>query len=354
MKYLFLFALLLGGCSSKKETPPPPPIPVTTTHPVVKEASFAVTTIGVLLPNVQTKVFPKIEGNIERVCVQEGQFVEQGAPLFLIDATLSKIEVQKSHAQVGTCQAELNALQKKLERYLSLSKKDLISKTEIEELEAAVEKAKQSSLLAQLKVQEAETYLSWCTVLAPISGRVGKIDIAPGIYVNKETSLTSLTQVDPLIVECSLTEREFSLAKSSSTIIVSPLISPEIERRGTISFFDSTFDEKRGVLMVRGHIPNKDAASLMPGQVVVAHIPYRVEKKALLIPQKGISYNQEGPYVYTVKEGGTAEIAQLTLGEEFGDERMVLEGLTSESQVIVEGVARLFPGCSVAVEENVS
>lgn len=348
MRILILFALFLIGCSSKKDPPSPPPIPVTTTCPIVKAASFSVTSLGTLLPNVQAKIFPKAEGSIVSVCVHEGQDVEKGARLFIIDSRLQTIAVEKGKAEVREKEAECRAFQSKLLRYRSLSKKDLISKSEMERLEAEVEKAKESLKVAQLQVQEAELAKEWCTITAPITGRVGKIDCAEGIFVTKETLLTTITQLDPLIVECTLTEKEVSLARSSTNILVSPLASPDMERGGTITFFDNTFEEKRGVLLVRGVVPNGEATPrLAPGQVVVVHIPYRVDPSALLIPQEVICYNQEGPYVYAVKEGGKAEICQLTLGDEVGDERIVLAGLTPDANIVVGGISRLFPGCAV-------
>ena len=347
---VLVVVFFLTSCSSKKEPLSPPPIPVTTTHPVVKEVSFSIKSLGKLLPNAQAEIFPKTEGAIITIFVHEGQFVERGTPLFLVDPTIQKIDVQKKHAEINEKAAELTALQKKLDRYSSLSRKDLISKSELEELEANVEKAKQNLLLSHLVSEEAALTLEWCTIRAPITGRVGKIDYTPGIHVKKDTHLTTLTQTNPLIVECSLTEREISLAKASTILTVTPLASPEIKKEGTLTFFDNSFDEKRGVMLVRGLIPNEETPTLLPGQIVVTHIPYRVEQKAILIPQQIISYNQEGAYVYTVKEDRTIEISQLVLGEEFGEERIVLEGLTPESEIIIESGPRLFPGCSVTTD----
>lgn len=349
MKYLLLALLLLTGCSKKKEELSSP-IPVATTRPTIKEASFCVRSLGTLAPFTQAQIFPDDEGDIISVWVQEGQDVKKDDPLFLIDATLQTIQVQKARAQLAEAKAEEEALQKKLDRYKSLSKKDLVSKSDLEELEANGEKAKQTVLLSELALQEAELNLQWCTIRAPISGRVGKISCSKGVSVTKETLLTTITQLDPLIIETRLTEKEFSLVRSRKRIIVSPLYCKEVKKEGMITFFDAAFDEKKGTLLVRGRLPNNSPESmLVPGQAVAVEIPYRVEEKALHIPQSAISYNQDGPYVYTVKEGATAEVCQLTLGEEAGDERIVEKGLNPESEIIVESVPRLFPGCTVKV-----
>lgn len=355
MKKLVLLLLCLG-CTAKKEEghSSDPSVPVTTTHPVVKEVCFSIETLGTLYPNVRAEIFPQMQGHVCEVYVKEGQYVSKGDPLFLIDPTQPRLDLQKAQAELHCVQTEYDAFQKKLVRYSSLAQKDFIAKTEWEELEAQVEKAKHTLSLATLTVQQAQLALDRCEVTAPIDGRVGKLGVAVGLFVGPQTVCTTITQLDPLIVECALTEKELMLLpKNQDQLSVSPLSSPDIVRSGTITFLDSTFDDKRGVILVRGTVRNVDTSTpLYPGQIVLVSIPFKKESKAVLVPQKAIRYSTNGPYVYTVTEDMKVQSCQLVLGEEYGDERVVREGVTADTLLVADGLSRLYAGCSVTMEKQ--
>jgi RND family efflux transporter MFP subunit len=354
MKKLYLLLILLFfGCTSQKEDngASSSSIPVMTVRPVVRDVGFSIESIGTLHPFLHAEIFPQTEGHVVEVCVSEGQYVTKGSPLFRVDPTAPTILVHKAEAEHKKEQAEADALQKKLARYSRLAQKDLIAQTEWEDLESQIAKSKQSLQLTHLCAEEAQLALDGCTVQAPFDGRVGKIQIAPGVFVAKAASCTAITQVDPLIIECSVTEKELSqIPKDQRSIEVSPLASPTIVRAGAITFFDTCFDEKKGLLLVRGTIPNADpSATLHPGQVVLAKIPFKVERQAVLVPQKAIRYNTKGPYVYIVKDGTTVEVQQVVLGEECGDERIVKQGVTAEADIVADGLLRLSAGCIVTI-----
>jgi RND family efflux transporter MFP subunit len=347
---VLLILFLLGGCSSKKEevSQEKKGIPVTVVHPCLKDVSFYVESIGVLRPKVYAEIFSEIDGHITEICVKEGQYVTKGTPLFSIDEKLHEIHVQEALAELGMEKAQFQALEKKSIRYNSLVKKDLIAKTEWEEIESQLERAKNSVALHEAKVRKAKIELDWCTITSPIDGRIGKIDTSIGLCVrSKETLLTSITQVQSLVVECSITEKEyFQIAHKTASMEVSPLSYPEIIKNGTITFLDTSFSENQGALFVKGVIVNEDD-SLISGQVVRVRIPFKTEKGVILIPGRSIRYNQQGPYVYTLQPDMTVEACQLVLGAEQGDDRIVLKGLSVETSVIVDGHARVSAGSKV-------
>lgn len=245
-------------------------------------------------------------------------------------------------------QAQLQALLKKSTRYNSLVQKDLIAKTEWEDLESQLEKAKNNVALHEARVRKAKMELDWCTVVSPIDGRIGKIETSLGLFVrSREKPLTSVTQVRSLVVECSVTEKEyFQIAKDATVMDVSPLSYPEITKKGSITFLDKSCSEDRGVVLVKGEIENEEDF-LISGQVVRVRIPFKTEKNVLLIPGKSIRYNQQGAYVYTLQPDMTVAQRQIVLGAEQGEDRIVLDGLSESFSVIADGHAKLSIGCTV-------
>ena len=354
-KHIFcLFIFLLVGCNTRKEEIPPESrsVPVTVVHPSVQEVSFHIETIGSLQPKANAEIFPLTDGYITEIHVKEGQHVKKGQSLFSLDQAIHKIHVQEAQAQLDIEQATFQGLQKKMDRYRSLAQKDLISKTEWDELETQVEKARCSIELHTATLQKAKIELDQCTIKSPLDGRVGKIPPSVGVFVkNMTTTLTNITQIDSLIVECSLTEKEFyEMPKDVQHILVTPLSSSGTTRTGIITFFDTSFETSWGVLLVKGLIENTEGDTrLLPGQIVLVRIPTRTDPSVVLIPQKAIRYNQQGPYVYTVTPELTAAICQIVLGEERGTDRIVQKGLSPEDTIIIDGHLRLSAGCKVSV-----
>lgn len=355
-KLIILISLNLFsfGCTSKEETlhEERSLVPVSITSPQAKDITLYLESIGTLHPSVFMEIRSQTDGTLEEVLVKEGDWVEKGTPLFKIDPKLYRIKVQEAEAQLAMDLAELKRVQKKLERYRDLAKKDLMSQTEWDDLEAEKEKSEALVNLDQARLDSAKHDLDNCTLRAPALGRVGKLDAHPGQLVRSGqiTPLGSLSTMDPLIVEFTMTEKEFpKIMKDSLQIELKPLFSSDPPKLGTVTFLDNHFDSKTGLLLIRGRVKNSDY-SLKPGQSVRVRIPVTFIKNAKLIPEKTIRYNNQGPYVYVVKSDMTVEIRQITLGSEQGADQIVEEGLDPSETIILEGHLRLQPGLKVEIK----
>lgn len=378
---LILSSLFLVACESKPEARKEEtiPIPVLAVTPQVKNIPIYIEAIGTLQPAIYMEVHPEISGTLMGVMVKEGQWVEEGTPLFHIDPSHYEIKVQEAEAQVAMDQASLLLVEKKQNRFQQLVKKDLLAKAEWDEIEAQVAKAQASLRLDEARLNAARIYLKQCTMKAPISGRLGKLDANPGLSVSsgQKIPLATISKMDPLIVEFFVTESEFpsllrgymeiqvasDLSQSIGdelAIEITPLSSSEAHYHGKISFLDNHFDARTGLILVRGKIPNPDFAirrcleiqdaSLRPGQSVRVRIPIAIMSNAKLIPQKAVRFNQQGPFIYVVQKDNTVGFRQLLLGKEEGLDVIVLEGLDLSEPVITDGHLRLAPGLKVEIK----
>lgn len=347
---LFLF---LTGCDSKNDSvvPQTPPIPVTASPLIVKDVTLYFESIGTLQASVFMEIRPQVSGSLQEVFITEGQWVQRDTPLFQIDPRPYEIKVQEAEALLASDQATLKGSLKKLDRFRDLAEKDLIPQIEWDDLEAQVERAQAAVGLDQSRLASALLDLEHSLVRSPIDGRVGKLDVHPGhlVHVGQPAPLISISKMDPLIVEFSVTEKEFSkMPKESLQIEMKSLCSTDSCRSGTATFLDNHFDSKSGLLLVRGRVDNGDHL-LRPGQTVLVRIPIAIESNAKLIPQKAIRFNQHGAYIYVIQSDKTVAIRQLLLGSEQGAEQIVLEGLDSTELVVLDGHLRLSPGLKVEV-----
>lgn len=355
--FFAFLSFLIVGCQSKTDPSSAKKnvkIPVITGKPQIKDLTFYNESLGVFSPFSSSEIHFQTEGKIEKIWVQEGDWVKKGTPLFQIDTTALEIKRQEAQAQLLIDSAILNSLKKKYSRYASLAEKDLISQVEWEELEASVEKAEGQILLDQARLKDVELKIKNCHLCSPIDGIVtGKIHVSEGelIHAHHPNFLAKISQIHPLLVDFTLPEKDFhrlsQINKETPLSVKIELLCSECtSKEGTVHFIDRQVDPKTGKIFVRGSVENKDL-SLLPGQHVKIKIPMTEEKNALLIPQKAIRYNEEGPYVYVVQEDSKVAMRPISLGKEHGADQIVIKGLQSDETLIFEGHLRLFPGVEV-------
>lgn len=344
---------MLAGCKSEPMSGPQmPAVPVIAAVPTVKDITIYVESVGTLQPSVSLEIRPQVNGTIEKVWVDEGQRVQIGTPLVKIDPAFYQMKVDEAEAQLAIDKAGFEATRKKMDRFRGLAQKDLMSQTEWDELEAQVVKAKAMIALDEARLNAAQLDLEHCTLKSPVEGRVGTLDINPGMLVagGQTTPLMTIAKMNPLCVEFSITEKEYSkIASWDEPIVMQPLCDSGMCKEGNITFLDNQFDAKTGQLLLHGTVSNPDY-NLRPGQSVRVRIPLSVLPDAKLIPQKAIRYNQQGPYVFVILEDNTVALRQLILGDEQGNDQIVREGLDPTERIIIDGHLRLSPGIKVEVK----
>lgn len=356
-KSLILCAcLFLYGCQSGQETAPAekPPIPVIAAPPVVKDIPVYVESIGTLSPSISMEIHPQVIGTLSQVYINEGQWVQKGALLMEIDPKPYAIKVREAEAQLEIKRVELQAAEKKLERFKKLAQKDLVPQIEWDEIETQAARAQAMLELDEARLNAAELDLEHCTLLSPIEGRVGKLDAHPGLLITGSSSpLATISRMDPLTIEFAVTESELSkLPKENLEIELQTLClgtSDEGCTKGQVTFLDNHFDQKTGQLLVRGKVSNPDF-SFRPGQTIRVKVPIATSPDRLLIPQKAVRYNEQGTYIYVVDAEKSVVFRQVSLGEEHGSDVIVLEGLDAGEIVISDGHLRASPGIKVDVQ----
>jgi membrane fusion protein, multidrug efflux system len=350
-KWIFLGctgALALSGCSDKpaQQGCELPPVPVQTAHVEMRDVPLFFEAIGIIQPAHTVVVKPQVTGLIKEVHFTDGEEIEEGALLYTLEEAPYMIRVLEAEAQRDQNLVHLSSAQKKLERYKSLTKQDLIAPVEWDELEAKVALHEAIFKADEARLASAELDLEQCTIRAPISGFAGKSLLQPGNRATGEP-LVTLTQRDPLFVDFSITERELSqITTSSPSIHVYAAGSEELLALGRVTFMDHAIDSRTGMLAVTAQV-EKEQRPLWPGQSVRVHLHFGKKEKALLVPVRAVRTNQNGPYLFTVKADNTVEMHAITLGPEEKGYVVVEEGVEGTHKIVTEGQLRLFPGSKI-------
>lgn len=340
--------IVLAGCSGKgaNKDAEAPAVPVQVAEVEVRDVPLYFEAMGVIKPSRSAEIKPQVKGMIHKVHFSEGEWVEEGALLYSIEDTAYSIRVQEVAAQLEQNLAHLNNAQKKLERYRTLTKQDLISQVEWDELETKVALHEAMVKADEARLAAAKLDLKHCQIIAPIAGFAGKSALSEGNMADG-TPLVTLIQNDPLTVDFMITQRELQQITTTSPLIkVYAAGNEECLSAGKVTFMDHAIESKSGMLAATGTLA-KTPKPIWPGQSVRVHLFFGKKEKAMLVPMRAIKTNQDGPYVFAVKEDNTVEVRNVKLGPEEKGQIVIEEGLEDAQKVVTVGQMRLFPGSKI-------
>jgi RND family efflux transporter MFP subunit len=328
---------------------PQGPTVVNVVAPQRQDVPIMVTSNGTVTPLRTVDLHPQTTSTIRQVHIKEGQFVKQGQLMFTLDDRADRANLEKAQAQVAKDQATLADLERQFKRSQDLYAQKFIAQSAVDTLRSQVDAARAALRSDQAAAQASHVTTSYTAIRAPMSGRVGAINIYPGSLVQLATSLTTITQLDPITVA-------FTLPESSLAALLAAQQrgKVEVEARagadgkpvvGTLSFVDNMVDPTAGTIRVKAQFDNRDA-SLWPGQYVNTRVTVKTIKDAVVIPQNAIIINAKGTYVYVAEKDQTARLAPIERLHGFGVSAAV-SGLTGDEKVITEGKQNLRPGGKV-------
>ena len=337
------------------------PIPVVT--PRAQSVSSYVEVTGNAASVNAVKLIARVEGYLDQIHYEDGQFVKKDDLLFTIQQDQYKDQLQQAQAQLLTAQASLTYAKTELVRYTKLVKQDAATQTEVDHWNFERASAEASLLNAQAQVALAKLNLGYTEVRAPFDGIVGKHLIDPGNVVGgggQQTALAEITQLDPIYVVANLSEQQVlqirqNLSQHRLTIAdlhkvpVDVALSDQtgFPLQGTIEYVAPGIDPTTGTLLVRGILANPDR-TLLPGFFVKMRLPMeRVSRNALLVPDRSLQEDQGGRYVLLVNKDDVVVQRYVQLGQLVGALRVITSGLKPDDRVVVGDLWRATPGTKV-------
>ena len=309
------------------------------------------------------KLLARIEGYLEQIHYEDGQFVKKGDLLFTIQQAPYKQQLEQAHAQVLTAQASLAYAKTEFARYTALVKQDAATQTEVDHWNFERQSAAAQLFSAQAQVSIDEVNLGYTEVRAPFDGIVGKHLIDPGNVVGgggQQSALAEITQLDPIYVVANLSEQQvlqFRKNLSQHRLTLADLHKVPVDvglsdeqkfpHRGTIEYVAPALDPATGTLLVRGILRNPDYL-ILPGFFVRMRLPMgKVDRNALLVPDRALQTDQGGPYLLVLDNNDVVQQRYVQLGSVIGALRVVTSGLSSEDRVVVGDLWRATPGTKV-------
>jgi multidrug efflux system membrane fusion protein len=355
-----LAALLLTGCSGSKEPPKAQAVPVVVAEAVQRDIPVQVKTIGNVEPYATVSIKARVGGELREVRFKEGQDVNQGDLMFVIDPRPLEAALKEAQARLARDQALLKKALSDSKRYTDLVQRDFVSREQYEQIQANAESLQATVRADEVAVENARLQLSYCFIHAPLSGRTGNLMADKGnlIKADADKAMVVINQIQPIYVSFSVPEQNLPEIKkymAQERLRVTAFLPGERSNpeEGVLTFINNTVDTATGTILLKGTFANREKR-LWPGQFVDVVLNLTTEPAAVVVPSQAIQTGQQGPYVYVVNPDLTAATRPVVLGRTFENLMVVKEGLKAGDKVVTDGQLRLVPGAKVEVKPQVA
>jgi RND family efflux transporter MFP subunit len=359
---LALAGLGIFGCEQKPAAQAPPPPMVMVAKPIKKEI------IEWLYFTAQTQavdtvtIIPRVTGYIDNITFREGDIVDFGDLLFVIDPRPYQAALDEAKGQLGEAQAQQKLNDANLERAKDLLAKSVIAKQDFDTTAAQKYVADAQVVASQAAVESAQLNLSFTQIRSPIRGRIGVQLVNRGNLVQANTTqLTTLVSIDPIYAYFYVDEASVMHYKEAVKAGKWPNPGQQLPvwlhleteqgypHQGVIDFVSNAFDPNTSTLQVRGRFPNLDGY-LIPGAFGTVRIAGTPKFEGILIADRAIGTDQNQKFVVVVQPNGLTKYQTVETGPIVDGLRVVKSGLTGDETIIVEGVGKVRPNVKVNAE----
>ncbi len=362
-----LGALALAGCdggADNKAAAAPPPPEVTVAHPRVEKLVEWTEFTGRFEAVQEVDIRARVSGYLATIDFRDGQVVEKGQSLFLIDPRPFEVGLERARADLASAQAQLELAKLEFQRVAKLIGSPAFAQTNYDQRLQERQGAEASVAAAQAAVQQAQLNLDYTRISAPIAGRISDRRVDIGNLVTDTTVLTTIVSQSPIYFVFDMSEADFlgyqravlagelpSTRERSTLVNVKLVDEDNWNRQGHMNFVDNVVDPNSGTVRARAEFLNPDNL-IQPGQFGTIRIPGSPEYPALLIPEAAIVTDQSQKLVMTVTADNKVVPKVIRPGPHELGLRIVRSGLTADDRIVINGLLRVRPGIEVTPKEG--
>jgi len=344
----FLFALVLGGCRSassqdangeaqdqdKKEEEIK--INVETTEVGRGEAIAVYRSTAILEADRQATITTKSSGIILKLLAEEGDVVEAGDVVLVLESDEQRLRVQSARANFEKSENQLERAELLLEK--GLSNKEAVDNLRFET------KALKATL------DQAVMDLSFTQVKAPFNGIISKRLVKIGNLVSQNTPVFEI--MDPLSLQAKIDvpEHHWSRIRKDLPVRFQFDAIPDQLIEGTVERRSPAIDAATGTFTVTVVVDN-EAQMLRPGLFAKADIIYDQKANVLLLDKEAVITEDSQSYVYLAVEDHKVEKRIVELGYEMTDAYEITNGLEQGLTVVTTGKNNLTPDALIEIVE---
>lgn len=330
--------------------------PVHISEVQVKDIPRTLHAVGNVRPSATVDLIPRVAGELVDVSFREGQEVKMGQKLGMIDPRPYQAALREKQGALARSEAQLAKAQEDKRRFSKLVGSGYVSREAFDQTVTDATALRATTIADRAAVENAALELSYCTLVAPISGRIGGLKVDKGNMIKSGNSeaIATIDAISPCYVSFAVPEGNLpaiqkALAQGSLMLTATP---PGGEaQQGELTLVENQVDQKTGTIRLRATFPNT-ARTLWPGQFVELSVPLEKITNAILVPSRAIQTGRDETFVYTVDENNRAQYRKVSVIFENAGLSAVNADLKAGDKIITEGLVRISPGMQVKVIQN--
>jgi len=355
-----VFSRYAGDAGASTKSPAPAGLSVAVTRLETQTVNPFTEFSGRINAVDYAEIRPQVSGRITEIRFHDGEHVNEGDVLLVIDPRPYQAAVDKAQADLQTAINNAKFAKAERERGSQLAKANWLSQETFDQRVNTDEVAKAAVQSAQAALESAQINLDYAYAKAPISGRVSRAEITVGNLVGSPTTappvLTSIVSDNGVYADFEVDEQTYlnnirnygQSHAEQQKISVDVVVRGDVDHvyRGHIYSFDNRIDNGSGSIRARARFENADGG-LIAGMFVSVRMGNGAIDDALLVPESAIGNDQSKRFVFVVGDDNKAEYRAVALGPQVDGNRVVLTGLKAGDRVILDHLQRLAPGAPV-------
>jgi len=350
--------------AAQQIAPPPPAVTVST--PVERKLAGWTRFTGQFSAVDQVDLRAQVSGYLTEIHFTDGQLVQKGDLLFVIDPRPFQIQLAQANAQYQGAVAALDLASRQLKRTTELQRSDFASRDLLDQRAQAQQAAQAALEQAKAAIHAAQLNLEFTHIVAPFSGRIGAHQVSVGSLISggagTSTKLATIVSLDPIHVDFDMSETDYlawrryqNAQRAGGTIdsTVEASLSDEQgwPRRGKLDFVDNQLDRGSGTIHARASLPNPDLL-IAPGEFARLRLVTTAPRSVLLVPDAALVTDQSAKLIMTVDEGGTVVPKSVQTGQMSNGLRVITAGLAPSDRIVINGLMRVRPGAKVTPQQG--
>lgn len=350
--------LMMSACGSEQLQP----IPSSFETLVVKKQNITIPVkfSAKMKGETDVMVTPQVSGQLVKICVKEGDLVNRGQTLFVIDSRTARADLEAAQANLLAAQASENSAKLEYQSKKNLFERNIVSRYVLDNAYNSYKQAQAGVAQARAAVNSAQVNLSFCTITASVSGVIGEIPVRMGDQVSPGTQLTILSGNQNMDAEFSITENLLELmiqnGVKASEIHKHLAELPDVtfvmkngtkyEHKGRVTRMTGVVNATTGTIAAKATFPNPTGLlySGIQGTVVIPNDM----KDVIVIPQVAVVKLQDRQQVYKVLADSTATAVEVTTEDVYnGKDYIVTSGLKVGDKIVTVGANNVHEGQKV-------
>jgi multidrug efflux system membrane fusion protein len=312
------------------------------------------TGLGSIEAYYTVSVKSRVDGQLVDVRFREGQFVNKGELLAVIDPRPYQVSLEQAQAQLFKDQATLRDARLNYQRYKDLLQNSgAMSQQQVDTQQATVDQLDGAVRNDQAAVDSAKLNLTYCHITAPVSGRIGLRLVDPGnmVHASDTNPMLVITELQPITAIFTLPEDQLpAVARQmrQGTLEVDAYSRDDLTKltTGKLVTIDNQIDQTTGTGRLKAVFDNRDNA-LWPNQFVNIHLLLETHKNVVVVPSAAVQRGPQGDYVYVMNSDKAVEVRPVNVAVTQGNLSEISSGVAANEIVVTDGQDKLQQGSRV-------